>query len=212
MTDSFYCIFVALTFIAIEKRNSKLLFWSIIIGPFAKEAYLFLLPVIFFYSHVPKMKLIGWFVLSGVLVFGFHYGLDYLAGPAYTPAPPATTYHVLGIPIRISESLQADLDHFTYIPNLIHRFEEPSYVNPIIALIGLWLFVPLGAMLVFKGYAKHLGQRLKGYMLLWFLLVFLQMIISGDFSRMLYLYLPIYGFMVGTAVDYWRSAQRTLAG
>ena len=205
MTDSFYCCFVALTFLAITKQNHKMLFWAIMIGPFAKEAYLFLLPVIFFYSNVPKLRQLLWFAISGALVFSFRYVFDHTTEHVW-PTLQQVPISLFGwhSTISISTSLYADLEHFTYIDNLIHRFEDQNYTNPLIALIGFWLLIPLGGLLLLKGFAKYLGKSLKQYMLLWFLLVFLQMIISGDFSRMLYLYLPVYGFIVATAIDYWR--------
>lgn len=191
MTDSFYCCFVALTFLGIARKNATMLFWAILIGPFAKEAYVFLLPVIFLYSHVHKGKLLLWFFLSGIVTFSYRYLYDHITG------------HTM------MESLGPDMQHFTYISNLVHRFIEPDYMNPLLATIGLWIFIPAGALLFIKGFARQCRQSFEGYMLLWLLLVLLQMVTSGDLARMFYTYLPIYGFFVALAVDAWRSAQRS---
>ena len=190
MTDSFFCCFVALAFLGIQRRNSKMLFWAIIIGPFIKENYVFLLPVIFFYSHIHKGKLLLWFALSGALVFSYRYIFD----------------HITGHPMI--ESLGNDAEHFTYIADNSKRFLDPDYRNAMISAIGFWIFIPVGAMLFIKGFTKQLGTQLRGYMLLWLLLVLLQMLSSGDLARMFSLYLPVYSFFIAFAADAWLQQHR----
>jgi hypothetical protein len=193
MADSLFCCFIALTFLGISRKNTAMLFWSVLLAPFSKEAYLFMLPVIFLFSHVPKLKILGWFVLSAAITFTFRYAYDRLTG------------HPMG------ESLGQDTEHFTYVLNNSKRFLQPDFMNPLKALIGLWLFIPLGAMLLIKGFARQLAGQVKPYMIVWLLLVVLQMLMSGDLARMFYLYLPVYGFFVAYAIDAWRQQNRTLA-
>lgn len=187
MADSLFCCFIALTLLGISRKNNAMLFWSVLLAPFSKEAYVFILPVIFLFSHVPKLKLLGWFALSAVITFGFRYSYDRLTGHP------------------MSESLAQDTEHFTYILNNSKRFLEPAFQDPLKAAIGLWLFIPLGGILLIKGFARQLVRQVKPYMVLWLLLVVLQMAMSGDLARMFYIYLPVYGFFIAYTIDAWRA-------
>lgn len=187
MVDALFCCFVALTFLGISSKNAKMLFWAILIGPFTKESFIFLLPIIFFFSHIPKLKLIGWFALSGGLILAFRLGYDYLTG--HQPM----------------ESLGSDGAHFTYIISNSQRLLEAGFMNPLIAEIGLWILVPLGGILLIKGFARRFFSQVQPYMILWLLLVVLQMLMSGDFARMFYLFMPVYAAWIAYTVDEWRA-------
>ena len=183
MVDALYCCTLGFAFLGISQRNARMIFWAIIIGPFAKESFLFMLPVIFIASHVPKWKLLCWFALSGILVFCFRYGFDQLTGHP------------------MEQSLAADARHFTYLRSNFSRLFQIGYLNDIIATIGLWFFVPVTAIYLQQGFGRTLRQYVRWYMLLWCAMVFLQMCLSGDMARMLYLIMPVYAWIVALPID-----------
>ncbi|WP_333601515.1 hypothetical protein, partial [Flavobacterium sp.] len=76
LVDSLYLVVIGMTLLGIKTKNSKLIFLAIFIGPWAKESFVFVAPLIFFFSSVSKPKQLVWFILSGVLVFSFRYYLD----------------------------------------------------------------------------------------------------------------------------------------
>lgn len=187
MVETFYCCFIAMAFLGIATQNARLIFWSIIIGPFAKENFLFMLPVIFLFSNVPKWKSLSWMLLSGILVFTYRYIYDQLTGHP------------------MQESLANDVEHFTFLQSNSERFLEEYWQQDIAATIGIWWLIPLAVVLLTKGFGRQLAVEWRIYMWLWAILVLLQMLMSGDLSRMLYLFLPVYSVLIASAIDHYRN-------
>ncbi len=188
MVDTFYCCFLALAFLGIATRNSRMIFWSIIIGPFAKENFMFMLPVIFLFSSVPKWKSASWMALSAVILFFYRYIYDHLTGHP------------------MAESLNNDAEHFTFLISNSPRFLEDYWQQDMAATIGIWWVIPIAVGLLNKGFGRQLRQDWRLYMWLWVVLVLLQMLMSGDLSRMLYLFLPVYSLIIASAIDHYRSS------
>jgi hypothetical protein len=193
MVDSLYCCMLLLTFMAIETNNARLLFWCIILAPFAKESYLFVLPVVFWACRIDKLKLFSWVVLSAVITFSYRYIFDLLTGHP------------------MSDSLNEDVEHFTFIISNSKRLVETGYLFPTIGILSLWILVPIGGILLMKGFWNTLRSNIRSYMVLWFFLVLLQMLMSGDIPRMAYLYLPMIAYFVAITIDAWRKDRVSLA-
>lgn len=187
MVDSLYCVVVALALLGIKERNSTMTLLAIFLGPFAKEAFIFIAPVIFFFSHINKVKLLGYFVLSGILVFGFHYAYDRLAG--FTPG----------------SGLAADMYHFTYVKENLRKLFSFHGVYDILSNPGLWLIAPLAALRLAPGYKAALRQRLAWYMFFFLLSILVHMLLSGYLERMFYLTMPLLCMFVALAIDEGRK-------
>jgi len=156
LAESLYFVVIATTLLGIRTQNSKLLLISIFLGPFAKEAFIFVAPLIFFFGHIPKLRQLLYFLISGVLVFAFRYLFDVYAG-----SPPFA-------------GLKADMGHISNIgENLLQLFSFRG-IYGLFSVVGFWLiFIVMGLrsradrILVFD--ALHL----------WFLVsVFVQIVLS----------------------------------
>ena len=173
MVDSLYCVTLGIALLGIKEKKENLIIWAIFLGPFAKEAFIFIAPVIFFFSHVAKPRLLLYFVLSGILVFTFHWLYDHIAG-----FPPTS-------------GLEANLYHFQYVKGNISRLFGFHGLYDIFSNFGLWILLPLIAFWLAPGYRLLLRQNSEWYMLFFMVSIFVHMILSGFFERMFYLAMPL---------------------
>jgi len=104
IVDSLFFITVAMTLAGIKLRNTRMLLVAIFLGPFAKESFIFIAPLIFFYSHLPKRKSAIYLLLSGAIVVLFRYVYEQLA-PLPGNAFATDVSHLNNIPIYLKTLL-----------------------------------------------------------------------------------------------------------
>lgn len=172
IADSIYCLITGTTLLGIKERNERLIVLSIFAGPFAKEAFIFIAPVIFFFSHVGKKKQLLYFIASGALVFSFRYLYDVYAGMAST------------------SGIEADLYHFGYIGGNIRRLFSFHGLYDVLSNIAIWMIFPVIAF-ISATFRQALKERLEWYMFFYMLAIFVHLLLSGYFERMFYLTMPL---------------------
>ncbi len=173
LVDSFYCCITALALLGIKERNERMIVWAILLGPFAKESFIFIAPVIFFFSHVHKGRQIAYFALSGALVFGFRYLYDHVAG-----FPP-------------SSGLEADIYHLQYVRENVGKLFSFHGAYDILSNFGLWLLLPVAAWWLGPAYRALIRQNASWYLLCYMLSILVHMLLSGYLERMFYLSMPL---------------------
>lgn len=182
LVDSLFCVVIALTLLGIKEKNTKMLLWAIFLGPCAKESFIFIAPLIFFFSHLDKKKQLFYFLLSGILVFACRYVYS-----VYAHIPP-------------SGWLAADMAH---APNLLYYLPKPFTfytLNKILMNTGLWIMAPILVLIIKRGKTGNLFNS-KDKFLAWFLVaVLVQMLLSGSVERMFYLAMPVICIVVGWSV------------
>ena len=194
LIDSLVCITVALTLLGIKTRNTAMLITAIFLGPFARESFIFMVPVIFFYSHIPKGKALILFLLSGIFVFSFHYLYDLLAPEPVVSWLTADVAHVGGL-----------------IRNLPLLFSFYGWYK-IMSSPGIWILLPL-VVLFYSPLARiKLRFIFRRYVFLFMAMVLLQMLLSGAMERMFYLAMPVFAVLCGMATDEVRMYFRKTAG
>lgn len=172
LVDSLFCVVVAMSLLGIKERNTPMLIAAIFVGPFAKESFIFIAPLIFFYGHINKGKQLVYLALSGALVFSYRYIYE-----LYAPA-----MHFSG--------LKADLSHIYRIPVYIKSLLSFTGFYKMFSNLFVWTLIPLLAYLYVPGYFKTWWKQ-KDYLFLWFMLsVMLQMLLSGSLERMFYISMP----------------------
>lgn len=173
MVDSLFFVVVAMSLLGIKEKNTPMLMTAIFVGPFAKEAYIFIAPIVFFFSHIPKRKAFIYFLLSGALVFTYRYVYE-----LYAPPTPVS-------------GLVADLYHLhdpSALAQLLFNFKA---AGKILMNIGLWLFVPLVVFYIDKAFFRKLYNSLDRHTGWFMLSVLVQMFVSGAIDRMFYLAMPV---------------------
>jgi hypothetical protein len=171
LVDSFYILVLSMVLLGFKTRNRQLLIATIFLGPWAKEAFLFIAPIIFFYAPVKKSKQILYFLISGVLVFSSRFLIDYYNNTSGLAA------------------LGEDLNHFANFMVSFKRLFSFHGVYEIFSVTGVWIVLLIPA-LVF-GKLKAYLRSFHGFEWWYIASVVLQALISTEIARMLYLLTPV---------------------
>jgi hypothetical protein len=179
--DSLYLMITAMTLLGIKTKNSKLIILAIFIGPWAKESFIFIAPLIFFFSSINKWKQLLLFAGSAILVFSFRYYFDTLNNAAFG----------LG--------LKEDMAHINYIAVTLKLMFSFQGIYEISSIFGIWgiLFV----FLLNKRIRMLLKQKTSLYLIVFLFIVLIHIIISSDIARMLYIAMPLFAIWFSTITD-----------
>jgi len=183
MVDSLFCVVVAMVLLGIKEKNTAMLIPAIFLGPFAKEAFIFIAPLIFFYSHINKWKQVVYFLLSGMLVFSYRYVYE------------------LYVPLEGVTGIQADLFHITQIPQFAKTLFGFNGVYKIVSNLFVWILVPVAAYVLIPGYFRQSLKRVETVWLWFMASVVLQMVLSGSLERMFYISMPVLCLWVGATAN-----------
>jgi len=181
VVDSLYLLIIAISFLGIKTKNTKLIVLSILLGPWAKESFIFIAPLIFFFSHVNKRKQIGLFVLSGVIVFSFRYYLDLING------------------IETFSSFESNVNHFNFILISLKRLFSFHGLYEVFSIIGVWSF--LFAVLLRKKIREVFLKKMPSYTSYYIIIVLIHVLLSTDLARMFYLLTPLLAIGVAILFD-----------
>jgi len=182
LVDSLYLVVTAMVLLGIKGKHNGLLVAAIFIGPWAKEAFIFLAPLIFFFSGIRRSRQVLYFVLSGILVFGFRFFYDQSAGNSFT------------------ESLLADTYHFSYIAVSAGRLFSFHGLYEILSVTGIWvlLFIPFFRR---KEIRLSVTESIESYIWWYIPIVLLHLFLSTEIARMFYLILPVLVIMYAIIID-----------
>ena len=194
LVDSLFCVVVTLTLLGIKLKNTNMLLWAIFIGPFAKESFIFIAPLIFFFSHIGKRRLFFLFLLSGVLVFAYRYLYD--------------KYFVL----PVGSSMKADIDQIANLTRELPKLLSLSTLGKMIINIGLWGLAPILVLILQPGGGARMLSKLDRYLIFFLISVLLQMLLSGSMERMFYLFMPVICAIVSLSVQELQVAFNWTAG
>ncbi len=181
IVDSLYVVVIALVLLGIKTKDSRPIIWAIFIGPWAKESFVFIAPLIFFFSPVSKRKQVLLFAVSALLVFVFRYCFDQYS-------------HV-----ETGLGLKSDLDHLHNIPTSLTRLFSFHGLYEIISITGAWGF--LFVFLVDKKVRTRLKQKTTLYMVLFLFVVLIHALLSVELARMFYLATPVIAVWLALIAD-----------
>lgn len=171
LVDSLYLSVLAMTLLGLKTKNNALIIASIFLGPWAKESFVFVAPIIFFFAPIPKKKQILLFALSGILVFSFRYFIDVVSGSS------------------ASGALNRMISHFGDIPLSLKRLFSFHGVYELFSITGFWIILTTPALI--KGVLWLSIRRFEPF-IFWFVIsVLFQTILSTDIARMLYMLTPV---------------------
>jgi hypothetical protein len=182
MIDSLYCLVTALVLLGLRTGNNKLIILSIFLGPFAKESFIFFLPLIFFYANISKPKLLLLFVASGLIMVMYRYTYEHLAGlPEHSGA-------------------KADWGQWNYFKRYWLGLFSPRELFKLTFNIGVWLVIPLYGIFFIKNFLRDLGAKLPGYIPFFVVVVFFHMLFGG-YDRHFYLATPAICVVIALSAD-----------
>jgi len=168
LTDSLYVLVIITTVIAIHKQSWAWTLLCIFIGPWAKESYLFVAPLLFFYGPT-KWKQIPFWLVSGIAVFGVRYVIDQHIG------------------IEATQSISEYSGHFNDIVYTFKKLASIRGLGELFTVLGIFTFVVLGVL-----FKKDLRKSIPTYVI-WLLPIFLfHAFLSGEAARMLAFATPLW--------------------
>jgi hypothetical protein len=196
ITDSLYLLTLCGTLYALKKENNLLLFTCIIIGPLAKESFIFMLPLIFFTAKFSKLKIFACFSISLVVAFGIRYQIDHITN------------------ISIDRSMHADLNHINNLYHTVLRIVSIRGLGELGTVLGLFSMVLIvglmGGKKAVNAWTPHVDQTLW-----WFTaIIILHALLSTEVARMLYLGSACWAVLLGLIWDKhpWFSKLKTSMG
>jgi len=186
MVDSLYCFVIALLLLGIKLKDERMVMIAILLGPLAKEAFIFFIPVILLFSPFPKWRALLYLAMSAIIVLSFRYLYD-----RYAALPPS------------------NIDVWTREKHLLSKYAlglfTPNGLYKIFSVTGLWVLVPIIAAAFTGGYFKMMRQRLDTYIILFMLGVLVHMIF-GSYERHFYISLPVLCLIVGLSAQWIMEA------
>jgi len=186
LVDSLYLVVLGVLLLGILKDQIGLLILAIYLGPWAKEAFVFLVPLLLFTERKYYPKLLLHLLLSGLLIFSFRYIFDWYIGA------------------DMGQSLSRDISHFSEIPKSLKRLFSWHGVYEVLSIGGIWnVFLLIG---IFQNKIRRMYR--KHFTPLWMLLIVLvvfQALLSTELARMFYLLTPLLAWMVAVSFDRFLS-------
>ncbi|HLK97825.1 MAG TPA: hypothetical protein VK364_08660 [Hymenobacter sp.] len=176
LVDSLYMLIFALAFYAPRAGSALAVAAVLLVGPQAKESFVFLVPWLLLYGRSalswPKQLLS--LTLGGALALGVRYWIDSRIG-----APPA-------------ESVNNALDHVNNLIYSLRRLLSVKGAGEIFSIFGFFWLVLLvgwrGGSEMRRRWLRPLGWPSVGFVLV----VLVHMFLSGDLGRMGYLAAPMF--------------------
>lgn len=181
LVDSLYLLMIIMVLLAIRMKQDVPLILAILIGPWAKESFILIVPLIFFFYPMKKARLLSWFVLSGALVFLFRYGFDHVNGFSFF------------------ESIQKDVGHFGQVSESVKRLFSFHGLYEILSIAGLWGIFFL--LLLKREIRSQVHESTPLYFYIFLGIVLVHALLSYDLARMLYLATPVLAVWYGMLAD-----------
>lgn len=180
LVDSLYMLVFALAFYAARSGSAVALVACILLGPQAKESFVFLAPWLLLFGRraLGWPAQLGWLVLSGALAFGVRHWIDTRVG-----APPI-------------ESVQNALSHLGNITDSLRELFSVKGAGEVFGIFGFFSLLLLGGLVGGAAVRRQWLQPLGWPALALVAVVAAHMLLSGDLARMGYLAAPVFAVAV----------------
>lgn len=187
LTDSLYLLTFALALYGVVARAGWALVACALLGPLAKESFVFLLPWLAWFGRrtLPWPRLLVGLVIGYGAVVAVHAYVDARAGA------------------EASASVSNALAHFENVSYSLRRLFSIHGVAEIFSVFGVgWLGLAAGRPDGAAGWWTGIGAPAR-----WLVVVVgAHMLLSGDLGRMGYLAFPAFGVAVALALSRWNFA------
>lgn len=182
LVDSLYLVVLGFTLLGILKQRLWMLILAIYLGPWAKEAFIFFVPLLFFAERKYYPKLAIHLVISGVIIFSFRYLFDQSIGAQF------------------GESISRDVSHFEVIPMSLKRLFSFHGLYEVLSIGGIWNIFIIGGLFI-KRYRTILKEHIGFIWLVLSLVVLIQALLSFELARMFYLLTPLLAVVIALFID-----------
>jgi len=183
LVDSLLLCAIILLLLGIIKNNLPLLIAAIYLGPWAKESFIFFVPLILFVPKRYYLNLAIHLLISGVLIFTFRYAYDSMSG------------------IDPLESLSRDTAHFNRIGDSLERLVSIHGLYELLSIGGVWNIFIAVILLSQKG-RSLLKPTCTLFWLVFIALIIIQALLSFELARMFYMATPLMAIAVAITFKY----------
>jgi hypothetical protein len=183
LVDSLYFLSMALALFGLKTKQNAYIIASIWIGPWAKEAFIFIVPLILIVANTKRLLLIKHLIFSGILVFSFRFIFDYN----------------LGHPLM--SSIREDFSSFDSIGISMQRLFSFHGLYDLFSVVGFWLLIPLFAIFRNKALFASLYSGNSVLFNSYLIIVMFQALLSTDLSRMFYLAIPVMAVWIAISLN-----------
>lgn len=196
LTDSLYALVFGLSYYAFRRGPGA--GWAVatalLIGPLAKESFVFLLPWLLWYGRraLPFTRQLPMLAVGVGALFIAHWAID-----SHIGAPAA-------------ESVTNALSHLENIRYSLHRAASPKGLGELLSIFGLFTFIlPVAFWRARilpnpRRWSACLGQAEWW----WLGIVAVHMLLSGDLGRMGYFAAPVFCTALALVFTHWRELVR----
>lgn len=195
LTDSLYLLIFALSYYAYQRGYSAgwAITISLLLGPLAKESFVFLLPWIIWFGRSalswPKQAIA--LALGCFALFLTHYYID---------------SSIAAVP---TETVSNALSHLENIRYSLHRAASAKGIGELLSIFGFFTLIPIIVFFLNKGRPSSTGHTKLAFLRsadFWFIIVVaVHMLLSGDLGRMGYLAAPIFVALLARSFSQWRT-------
>jgi hypothetical protein len=186
LTDSLYCLTFALALYCVRTRSRWALALCLLIGPLAKESFVFLVPWVLWFGRrtLPLPALLALLMGGYAGVAGAHLWVD-----ARTGAEP-------------TGSVANALNHFENLTYSLRRLFSAHGVAEMFSVFGFgWALLAVATWRGADGWWARLDAAAR-----WLPVVLVpHLLLSGDLGRMGYLAFPVFGVAVALAFTGWTT-------
>ncbi len=182
LVDSLYFACLVMAIYGLVIKNWTYVIASIWLGPWAKEAYIFMAPVILLFADSQRWRCMIHLVLSGLLVFAFRFSYDSYLGH------------------NIFLSIREDLSSVSSIQLSLKRLFSFHGLYDIFSILGFWLFIPFFAAIRYFTEFVKIFESYRSLFIVYISSVILQALLSSDISRMFYLSMPVLAIWLGAGL------------
>ncbi len=181
LVEAFYLVCIALMVYGIQTDSLKWQIVALFLGCFAKEAFIFELPALLFFSKQGKIKLIFALIITGIAVWSSRYYINSLTGNIYDQEIANFTRHFKNISVNLLGALKPK-----------GWFETFSAVG----FGGFFIFWAI--------FDKNIRNNTLLKIPFYFYAVFIAAIVQGalgEWGRMLYYGCPLYIIIIGKTMQ-----------
>lgn len=185
LVDSLYILILALTVYGIKSESRLPLIIAILLGPFAKESFIFVAPLILFFGR-QALKLnyqIILFLTSGILVFALRYYIDLITNK------------------NVVNNLNEAFTHLEVIGYSIKRILSFRGLGELFRVWGIFTFILIIGFIGNKSARGNWIEKFDWFTPFFLLVVLIHMLLSGDVGRMMFLASPVVSTAIALIID-----------
>ena len=173
LVDSLFYFSIIATLYGFLSMRTGWMLAGIFAGPWAKESYIFFVPLLFVLKGLGRWRTFIYLGLSGILVFSFRYVYDALTG------------------FDMLTNIRKDFSSIETLPSSLQRMFSFHGLYEIFSVCGFWIFIPfLACMMNRCSFLDSIRKHLQ-WMVCFLLIVIVQALLSADLGRMYFLSFPV---------------------